>query len=72
MCHCHLPNQLCKYDGFVHGFYFRDDVVRAIGKLRVLGSGFTLLKVGSTRMVQSVPGELSMDHTNLLQCAIVC
>jgi ESCRT-II complex subunit VPS22 len=46
-----------------------DDMLRAIKKLRVLGSGFAVIPVGGRRLVQSVPGELSMDHTTILQSA---
>ncbi|XP_069111291.1 vacuolar-sorting protein SNF8-like [Argopecten irradians] len=46
-----------------------DDLLRAIKKLKVLGNGFTVIPVGRTFLVQSVPGELSMDHTMLLQQA---
>ncbi|KAK7109195.1 vacuolar-sorting protein SNF8-like [Littorina saxatilis] len=46
-----------------------DDLLRAIKKLRILGNGFTVLTVGILQLVQSVPGELTMDHTNILQCA---
>lgn len=50
---------------------FSDDLLRAIKKLRILGNGFTVLTVGNTLLVQSVPGELTMDHTNILQLAQV-
>ncbi|XP_020892186.1 vacuolar-sorting protein SNF8 [Exaiptasia diaphana] len=46
-----------------------DDLERAIKKLHVLGSGFQVIPVGSKRLVQSVPGELSMDDTAVLQLA---
>ena len=46
-------------------------MARAIKKLRVLGSGFAVIPVGGRRLVQSVPGELSMDHTAVLQVAEV-
>ncbi|KAJ8313671.1 hypothetical protein KUTeg_008232 [Tegillarca granosa] len=46
-----------------------DDVFCAIKKLKVLGNGFTVIPVGKTYLVQSVPGELSMDHTTVLQQA---
>jgi ESCRT-II complex subunit VPS22 len=46
-------------------------MLRAIKKLRVLGSGFAVIPVGGRRLVQSVPGELSMDHTTILQSAEV-
>lgn len=46
-----------------------DDLARAIKKLHVMGSGFQIIPVGNKRLVQSVPGELSMDHTAALQLA---
>ena len=46
-----------------------DDVLRAIKKLKVLGNGFTVIAVGGRYLVQSVPGELTMDHTTVLQQA---
>jgi len=48
----------------------QDDVLRAIKKLKVLGNGFSVIHLGSGRyLVQSVPGELSMDQTAILQLA---
>ena len=49
-----------------------DDVIAAIRKLKVLGSGFALIPIGSRYLVQSVPGELTMDHATVLQQAEVC
>ncbi|CAH1788117.1 unnamed protein product [Owenia fusiformis] len=47
-----------------------DDLLRAIKKLKVLGNGFSVIPMGPGRyMVQSVPGELSMDHTTVIQQA---
>lgn len=46
-----------------------DDLLRAIKKLKVLGNGFTVLPIGKSYLVQSIPGELSMDHTSVLQQA---
>ncbi|XP_053402829.1 vacuolar-sorting protein SNF8-like [Mercenaria mercenaria] len=46
-----------------------DDLLRAIKKLKALGNGFTVIPVGGTYMIQSVPGELSMDHTAVIQQA---
>ncbi|XP_064401751.1 vacuolar-sorting protein SNF8-like [Halichondria panicea] len=43
-----------------------DDLARAIKKLRILGGGFAVIPVGKHRLVQSVPGELNMDHTAVL------
>lgn len=46
-----------------------DDILRAIDKLRVLGQGFRTITSGSTKeyIVQSVPTELSGDHTKIIQ-----
>lgn len=49
----------------------RDDLIRAIKKLKVLGSGFGIIPVGGTYLIQSVPAELNMDHTVVLQLAEV-
>lgn len=49
----------------------RDDLVRAIKKLKVMGSGFGMIPVGGSYLVQSVPAELNMDHTVVLQLAEV-
>ncbi|CAG5120856.1 unnamed protein product [Candidula unifasciata] len=46
-----------------------DDLMRAIRKLKILGNGFSIHKVGKSFLVQSVPGELSLDHTVVLQQA---
>ncbi|EDV26806.1 Vacuolar-sorting protein SNF8 [Trichoplax sp. H2] len=47
-----------------------DDLSRAIKKLSTLGNGFKVIAVGSQRLVQSVPVELSMDNTAVLQSAM--
>ena len=46
-----------------------DDIVRAIGKLKALGNGFRLVKIGNRSLVQSVPGELSQDKNETLNMA---
>ncbi|EYC20391.1 hypothetical protein Y032_0022g600 [Ancylostoma ceylanicum] len=47
-----------------------DDILRSVDKLKVLGGGFELVPLGGGRfLVQSVPGELSMDHSRVLQLA---
>ena len=46
-----------------------DDLARAIKKLKTLGGGFAVLLIGGKRLVQCVPGELSMDHTTVIQKA---
>ena len=50
---------------------YRDDLARAIKKLHLLGSGFAVISAGNHRLVQSVPGELSMDHSTVFQKAEV-
>ena len=52
-------------------FFERDDVIRAIKTVSVLGKGFGLLTVGSRQMVQSVPMELSNDLLTVLSLAQV-
>ena len=48
----------------------KDDVIRSSKSLKVLGNGFSLITLSRDRqLVQSVPGELNMDQTNLLKCA---
>lgn len=46
-----------------------DDISRAIGKLKTLGSGFRLVKIGNKSLVQSVPGELNQDKNAALDLA---
>ena len=48
---------------------YRDDIARAIKKLKLLGNGFAIIPVGKRRLVQSVPGELNLDHSTVLQSA---
>lgn len=46
-----------------------DDILRAIAKLSALGSGFSVFKVGSQKLVRSVPGELNTDKSAVLELA---
>lgn len=46
-----------------------DDILMAIRKLKTLGNGFAAIPVGRSFLIQSVPGELTMDHTTVLQQA---
>ncbi|KAG1699381.1 Vacuolar-sorting protein SNF8 [Nymphon striatum] len=49
-----------------------DDLHRAIKKLKILGNGFSVINLGNDKyMVQSVPIELSMDFTSVLEHAQV-
>lgn len=51
--------------------HLRDDLIRAIKKLKALGTGFGIIPVSGTYLIQSVPAELNMDHTVVLQLAEV-
>ncbi|XP_050299167.1 vacuolar-sorting protein SNF8 isoform X2 [Anthonomus grandis grandis] len=45
----------------------KDDLLRAAQKLKIFGSGFNVIPYGRGKyMVQSLPGELSMDHSAIL------
>lgn len=44
-----------------------DDCLRAISKLKILGSGFEVISVGKRKLVQSVPTELNKDHNAILE-----
>ncbi|XP_059148663.1 vacuolar-sorting protein SNF8-like isoform X2 [Physella acuta] len=46
-----------------------DDLLRSIKKLKILGNGFCVHRVGESYLVQSIPGELTLDHTIVLQHA---
>lgn len=48
-----------------------DDCLRAINKLKVLGSGFEVFSVGRKKLVRSVPTELNKDHNSILELAQV-
>ncbi|KAK8961791.1 hypothetical protein KSP40_PGU021976 [Platanthera guangdongensis] len=49
-----------------------DDCLRAISKLKVLGSGFEVISIGKKKLVRSVPTELNRDHNEILELAQVC
>ncbi|XP_019338145.1 vacuolar-sorting protein SNF8 isoform X2 [Alligator mississippiensis] len=64
-----LHQQVLKGRGKFAQDVSQDDLIRAIKKLKVLGSGFGIIPVGGTYLIQSVPAELNMDHTVVLQLA---
>lgn len=65
-----LVSELNKTKGSREADVYQDDVVRAIKKLHCLGNGFKLIKLSDRRqLVQSVPGELNMDQTQVLKLA---
>lgn len=45
------------------------DIETAISKLKVLGNGFKIIKLGNKRVVKSVPAELNKDHHDVLRVA---
>ncbi|KAF9884400.1 hypothetical protein FE257_001800 [Aspergillus nanangensis] len=44
-----------------------DDVLRAVKSLEPLGSGFSIVKVGSKQYIRSVPKELNTDQATVLE-----
>ena len=45
-----------------------EDLLAAAKKLKIFGNGFSVVPIGKGKyIVQSIPGELSMDHTAVLQ-----
>lgn len=48
----------------------KEDILMATKKLKIFGNGFTVLPVGKGKyMVQSIPGELSLQETSILTVA---
>ncbi len=45
----------------------RDDVLRAVGTLKPLGSSYSVIKVGSKPYIRSVPRELNTDQSAVLE-----
>ncbi len=48
-----------------------DDLLRAIEKLKTLGGGFGVVKIGTTQFVRSVPKELNTDTNAVIELAQV-
>ncbi|XP_025773329.1 vacuolar-sorting protein SNF8 [Puma concolor] len=67
-----LHQQVLKGRGKFAQDVSQDDLIRAIKKLKALGTGFGIIPVGGTYLIQSVPAELNMDHTVVLQLAEKC
>ena len=44
-----------------------DDVLRAVKSLEPLDSGFTIMTLGSTQMIRSIPRELNTDQSKVLE-----
>jgi len=50
---------------------FRDDILRAVGTLKPLGSAYSVIRVGSKPYIRSVPKELNTDQSAVLEAAQV-
>ncbi|KAI1486161.1 EAP30/Vps36 family protein [Biscogniauxia mediterranea] len=48
-----------------------DDVLRAVGTLKPLGSSYSIIKVGNKSYIRSVPKELNTDQSAVLEAAQV-
>ncbi|KAK3380411.1 EAP30/Vps36 family-domain-containing protein [Lasiosphaeria ovina] len=48
-----------------------DDILRAVGTLKPLGSAYSIVKVGSKPYIRSVPKELNTDQSAVLEAAQV-
>ncbi|KAF6812790.1 ell complex subunit [Colletotrichum sojae] len=48
-----------------------DDVLRAVGTLKPLGSSFSVIKVGSKDYIRSIPKELNTDQSAVLEAVQV-
>ncbi|KAM0943525.1 putative winged helix-like DNA-binding domain superfamily, Snf8/Vps36 family [Dioscorea sansibarensis] len=64
-----LRNLLCQRRKAARESVSEDDCLRAISKLKVLGSGFEVISVGKKKLVRSVPTELNKDHNAILEMA---
>ncbi|GLU21209.1 hypothetical protein SLE2022_373610 [Rubroshorea leprosula] len=63
---CNLLRQKRKHD---REAVSEDDCLRAISKLKVMGSGFEVITAGKKKLVRSVPTELKKDHNEILELA---
>ncbi|KAK0623650.1 ELL complex subunit Eap30 [Immersiella caudata] len=48
-----------------------DDILRAVGTLKPLGSAYSIVRVGSKPYIRSVPKELNMDQSAVLEAVQV-
>ncbi|ONK81937.1 uncharacterized protein A4U43_C01F34450 [Asparagus officinalis] len=64
-----LCSLLCQRRKTARESVSEDDCLRAINKLKVLGSGFEVISVGKKKLVRSVPTELNKDHNEILELA---
>ncbi|XP_057385816.1 vacuolar-sorting protein SNF8-like [Balaenoptera acutorostrata] len=62
-----LHQQVLKGRGKFAQDVSQDNLIRAMKKLKALGTGLGNIPVGNTYLSQSVPAELNMDHIVVLQ-----
>lgn len=51
--------------------FCRDDILRAVGTLKPLGSSYSVIKVGSKPYIRSVPKEMNTDQSAVLEAVQV-
>jgi len=44
-----------------------DDILRAVKSLAPLGSGFSVIEIGSKQFIRSIPKELNTDQSTVLE-----
>ncbi|KAG1326504.1 vacuolar protein sorting-associated protein 22 [Cocos nucifera] len=64
-----LCSLLCQRRKTAREAVSEDDCLRAISKLKALGSGFEVITVLKKKLVRSVPTELNKDHNEILEVA---
>ncbi|KAE8725496.1 Vacuolar protein sorting-associated protein 22-like protein 1 [Hibiscus syriacus] len=65
--HKELCKLLCQKRKHDREAVSEDDCLRAISKLKTLGSGFEVISAGKKKLVRSVPTELNKDHNAILE-----
>lgn len=53
----------------LRGHLVVEDILRAVDKIKVLGSGFRVVRVGHKSFIVSVPMEINQDHEVLMDIA---
>ncbi len=64
-----LLNHVRRRRGHAASAISSDDLERAVTKLDALGGEFRVISAGQRRMLQSIPTELSTDHTAIIGLA---
>lgn len=53
----------------LRGHVVKDDIMRAVDKIKILGDGFRVVRVGRKHLIVSVPMEINQDHEILMDLA---